>query len=280
MQGSRQARAAAPPRPRCRPSSARLTGPSRRRRPSPVILLFTDYGWRGPYTGQVRLVLAAGAPGVPVIELMADAPAFSPRAAAHLLAALVAEGHLPAAAIVVAVVDPGVGGARAGIAVDIDGRWFLGPDNGLFEFVCRRAARPPVWTRLPPPPPGSAATFHGRDVFAPAAARLARGRPPPGEAIGEGSRFPDWPDDWPAVIHVDSFGNCVTGVRAATLPPTATALVGGRRLGRARTFGDVGWGEPFCYANSLGLLEIAVNGGRADQRLGLTLGTEIAITSL
>jgi S-adenosylmethionine hydrolase len=117
-------------------------------------------------------------------------------------------------------------------------------------------------------------------VFAPAAARLAARRPLAGGRVAAGTRFPDWPDDWPAIIHIDGFGNAVTGVRAATRPAAATVVIDGRPLPRVRTFADVGPGEPLCYANSLGLLEVAVNGGRADQRLCLTLGGEIAIKSL
>lgn len=245
-----------------------------------VIVLFTDYGWRGPYTGQLRLVLAAQAPGVPVIELVADAPACRPRPAAYLLAALVDQGVLPAGTIVIAVVDPGVGGDRDGVVVAVDGRHFVGPDNGLFEHVCRRAAAPPAWLRLPPPAAGSAASFHGRDVFAPAAARLAVAGTVAGTTVAAGRRHPDWPDDWPAIIHLDGFGNAVTGLRAATLPARATVAIDGRPLPRARTFADVAAGDAFCYANSLGLIEIAVNGGDAGRRLGLTLEQRIEIKTL
>jgi S-adenosylmethionine hydrolase len=102
-----------------------------------MILLFTDFGYEGLYVGQMKAVLARDAPNVPVIDLMHDAPAHDPRSAAYLLAALVPE--MPEGAVCLAVVDPGVGSDRTPLVVNADGRWFVGPDNGLFEIVQRRA---------------------------------------------------------------------------------------------------------------------------------------------
>ena len=101
-----------------------------------MIALFTDFGLEGPYIGQVKAVLHAGAPGVPVIDLVADAPAHEPQLAAYLLAALVRE--FPAGTVFLGVVDPGVGGAREAVIVEADGRLYVGPHNGLFEIVLRR----------------------------------------------------------------------------------------------------------------------------------------------
>ena len=173
-----------------------------------------------------------------------------------------------------------MGSDRAGIAIEIDGRWYVGPDNGLFEQVCRRATSLPVWIRLCHRQPLPSATFHGRDLFAPVAARLAKGRPAPGEIVASGLRFPDWPDDWPAIVYIDSFGNAMTAARAAALPSAATVEVAGHQLPRHRTFSDAESGTAFWYENSSGLVEIAVNGGRAADVLGLTLGQEIVITSV
>ncbi|MDJ0611876.1 MAG: SAM-dependent chlorinase/fluorinase, partial [Kiloniellales bacterium] len=91
-----------------------------------MILLFTDFGLEGPYLGQVRSVLHREAPGVPVIDLVADAPAFDPRAAAYLLAALAPA--FPAGSLFLAVVDPGVGSDRPALAIEAGGQWFVGPD--------------------------------------------------------------------------------------------------------------------------------------------------------
>ena len=132
-----------------------------------MIVLCTDFGLEGPYTGQVKAVLARAAPAVPVIDLFADLPPFRPQAAAYLLAAygLV----LVAGDVIVAVVDPGVGGARAALALEADGRWYVGPDNGIFELVLRRAHAARSW-RIDWRPTALSATFHGRDLFAPVAA--------------------------------------------------------------------------------------------------------------
>jgi S-adenosyl-L-methionine hydrolase (adenosine-forming) len=100
-----------------------------------VIVLFTDFGLQGPYTGQMKAVLCRMAPGIPAVDLFADAPVGNPRASAYLLAAY-AE-WFAVGTVFVAVVDPGVGGARPPIILEADGRWYVGPGNGLFELVER-----------------------------------------------------------------------------------------------------------------------------------------------
>ena len=102
-----------------------------------MIVLFTDFGEVGPYVGQVKAVLERDAPGIPVIDLLHDAPMFQARASSYLLASLI--DVFPADVVFLCVVDPGVGGSRAPAIVTADGRQFVGPDNGLFEIVMRRA---------------------------------------------------------------------------------------------------------------------------------------------
>jgi hypothetical protein len=177
----------------------------------------------------------------------------------------------------VAVVDPGVGGARAPLALEVDGVRLVGPDNGLFEPLLRRAGRCAV-QRILWRPPRLSASFHGRDLFAPVAARLARGGCD-GLEPAAAARFAEWPDDLPAVVHVDRYGNAVTGLRAAALPPRAVLLAGGRSLARARTFGDVPPGRPFWYENSSGLAEVAQNGGSAAATLALRPGDPVDLAA-
>ncbi len=158
-----------------------------------MIVLFTDFGPTGPYTGQMVAALLREAPEARVVELMSDAPTFNPRAAAYLLASLVSD--VPAGAVVLGVVDPGVGGARRPVMVEAGGRWFVGPDNGLFAIVARRlgGAR---WHEITWRPERLSATFHGRDLFAPVAARLMRDEPPASQALRERDAVGhDWPDD-------------------------------------------------------------------------------------
>ena len=241
-----------------------------------MIALFTDFGLHGPYTGQMKAVLYDMAPGVPVVDLFADAPVGDPKASAYLLAAYAA--WFAERTVFLCVVDPGVGGARPALVVEADGRLYVGPGNGLFELVRRRALKTRSFEinwrpeRLSP-------SFHGRDLFAPVAAMLARGDEPPGRACDGVDYRPDWPDDLAEIVYVDHYGNAMTGLRAAMLPPYARLSAGEWVLERARTFGDRPPGEAFWYENSNGLAEIAVNHGRADRDLGLSIGMSVDVVS-
>src|SRR5499427_3579133 len=123
-----------------------------------MIVLFTDFGLEGPYTGQMKAVLHRMAPGIPVIDLFADAPVGNPKASAYLLA--VYAEWFPVGTVFLCVVDPGVGGTRPAVIVEADGRWYVGSGNGLFELVERRAAAgtstggqstsPPAFTGVSP----------------------------------------------------------------------------------------------------------------------------------
>jgi S-adenosylmethionine hydrolase len=149
----------------------------------------------------------------------------------------------------------------------------------LFELVLRRATKTRSWD-IDWRPESLSASFHGRDLFAPVAAMLANGEPPPGQPRGDGAdRRADWPDDLCEIVYVDHFGNAMTGVRAAMLPPNARLAAAGRVLERERTFSDRPPGSAFWYENSNGLAEIAVNQGRADCDLGLVIGIPVEIVS-
>ncbi|MGE0373096.1 MAG: S-adenosyl-l-methionine hydroxide adenosyltransferase family protein [Gammaproteobacteria bacterium] len=239
-----------------------------------MIVLFTDFGPAGPYVGQMKAVLHGIAPGETVIDLLSDAPACDPRAAAYLLAAYA--GDFPAGAVFLCVVDPGVGGPRAAVALRADGRWFVGPDNGLFNVVAMRACEL-EWRDIAWRPERLSATFHGRDLFAPVAARIARGELPPGEP-GDAAQRVDrgWAQDYARIIYVDHFGNALTGIRAGGIDGRRRLEAGGRTLAAARTFADVAPGETFWYANANGLVEIAVNRGNAAAALGLRVGDPVA----
>jgi len=222
-----------------------------------MIALFTDYGYAGPYVGQLKTVLQREAPEVAVIDLQHDAPAHDPRAAAYLLAALLPE--LQAGTVVLAVVDPGVGTARRGAIVHADSRWLVGPDNGLFDLLARRADRV-AWWDIDWRPARLSASFHGRDLFAPVAARLARGEPPPGGSVPVAPRLQEgWPDDLAEIVYIDRFGNAMTGLRGSVVAATAWLACRGYRFTPARTFGEVGEGELLWYVNSIGLVELAAN---------------------
>lgn len=240
-----------------------------------TIVLFTDFGSGDLYVGQVKAVLQRLAPGIAVIDLLHDAPAFDVRASGHLLAAMV--GCFSEDSVFLAVVDPGVGGARNAVVVHADGRWYVGPDNGLLSVVGARAVKGDCW-RVVWQPEQLSASFHGRDLFAPVAATLAvQGGLPKGwfEHLGRlGVDFGG--DDLPEIIYVDHYGNAHTGIRSSGIPRDAVLAVGERRLAYARVFSEMAMGEAFWYDNSQGLVEIAVNRGSAARLLQLKIGDRMA----
>lgn len=241
-----------------------------------MIVLFCDFGPAGPYLGQMKAVLYRGAPQEPVVDLVADAPRGNPRASSFLLASFVPE--FPARSVFLCVVDPGVGGDRRAVIARADGRWLVGPDNGLFHASLARAAEREAW-EITWRPERLSSSFHGRDLFAPVAADLARGHFPEGtSALAPEELNRDWGEDLAEVVYLDHFGNAMTGLRASTLGAEAKIRVAGRHLVRARTFSDVGVGEPFWYENANGLVEIAVNQGCAAEVLGLSIGSVVAVS--
>jgi len=245
-----------------------------------LIHLFTDFGLAGPYIGQVKAVLARAAPGQPVVDLLSDVPAFDAKAAAYLLAAY--DSIAIAGDVLVAVVDPGVGSARGALALEADGVWYVGPGNGIFDAVLTQAGAARAWEIIWRPGDASA-SFHGRDIFAPTAARLAAGHLPEDgdgwfEPLDPRALRMGWPDDFEAIVYTDRFGNLISGVRASALGPDHTLAVGGVPVSRRRTFSDVAPGEAICYANSNGLMELAINMGRADTHFGLAPGDPVTIS--
>lgn len=248
--------------------------------PRPVYF-FTDFGPGSPYMGLMHAALARHSrlllPQAPVprsIELCSDVAPFAARHAAYLLAALVT--HIEEDAVVVAVVDPGVGTARAGVVLETSGRTFVGPDNGLLAR-CTAADPSARWYQLEQPEVLSA-TFHGRDWFTPVATCLVHGLEPSRQLCAASAIHGiDWPEQLAEVMYIDGYGNVMTGLSAHGLGRQVLVQAGGRRLAWAHTFGKSSGQHAFWYANSLGLVELAVNRGRADQQLGLAVGDAVAL---
>ena len=239
------------------------------------IFLFTDFGAADIYVGQVKAALLQQAHGVPVIDLLHEAPAFNARAGAHLLAALAAQ--IPPGSVTLAVVDPGVGGARDAVVVVADERWFVGPDNGLLSVLAARAGTC-AYKRITWRPGKLSESFHGRDLFAPITAAIARGEFPANETASIarlGVEFGG--SDLGEIIYIDHYGNAFTGLRAQGLPRDARLVAGGKWLDHARVFADAPTGEVFWYENSLGLVELAGNACSAAGKLGLRVGQPIAV---
>jgi len=255
-----------------------------------MIALYTDFGLSGHYVGQMKAILLQQAPAVPIIDLMHDAPVFDPQAAAYLLAALV--GEFPPDTVFLCVVDPGVGGQRKPVILKAGQQWFIGPDNGLFNIVIQHALPKndiECWD-ITWQPKRLSASFHGRDLFAPVAAKLANtlvdklaGKLADKATMPGVPRTLDmdivnlWPGDLSKIIYVDHYGNAITGIRASSLPDTNTIFINNEKITRANTFSDVSEGQGFCYQNANGLMEIAVNQGRADQQYQLRIGSAVQV---
>ena len=238
----------------------------------PPIVLFTDFGWAGPYVGQMTTAIYEHHPTATVVDLMHDAPAMRPDLAAYLLPAFCRP--LPRGTLVVAVVDPGVGSERAALLVETAALRCVGPDNGLMSRLpgIRRVERID-WR-----PARMSTSFHGRDLFAPAAALLASRQPlqtttlPIDSMVGA-----DWPEQVQRVVYLDAYGNAMTGIHAEKIDIRKMLSVSGQRIAHAETFSAVPPGQLFWYPNSQGLVEIAANGESAARRLSLAPGDEILL---
>jgi len=244
-----------------------------------MIILFTDFGIGSPYLGQMKAVLLKASPTIAMVDLHADAPRFDPLSAAYLLAAY--HNEFEPGTIWLCVVDPGVGSLRLPIVVRIGQQYYVGPDNGLFHVLavlypadCQ--AWEIVWH-----PPKLSHTFHGRDLFAPIASRLA---------VGDFSALkplPDWPHqqplpacDAPLIIYQDTYGNLFTGLRAKTLSTQVILNSNAHSIAYARTYSEVPLGSLLWYENAIGLVEIGRNQGSAAEYLGVHIGDTIQITKI
>jgi S-adenosylmethionine hydrolase len=245
-----------------------------------LITFLSDFGLSDSYVAEVKGIIATVAPGIPVIDVSHDIPPGDMHSAAHVLGRV--WHRFPGGTVHLVVVDPGVGGERAALAVESGGHFFVGPDNGVLTPAYIGAAARVVEL---PVPPVAAPTFHGRDLFGPAAARLAGGTPMDrlGQSFsGEPLRLVE-PVPWyqgktviGEVLYVDRFGNMVTNLTEDLVPPYAVLEVEGFDIGPVRrTFADVPAGEPLAYIGSGNTVEIAVRNGSAARRLGIGVGGKV-----
>jgi len=241
-----------------------------------MIILFTDFGAHDIYVPQVKAALLEHLrAGMDIVDLLHSVSNFHIRAGAHLLAAL--QDRFPTGTVFLAVVDPAVGTDRDAVILHADGKWYVGPDNGLLSVVAARAAEMQTW-RIIWRPKMLSDSFHGRDLFAPVAAWIANGALPV-DKIEEIAALPVrlGPDDLSEVIHIDHYGNALTGVRAHNVPQSAMIVVRERRLPYARVFAEALAGSAFWYANSVGLVELAANRASVVQLLGIDVGDPITV---
>jgi S-adenosylmethionine hydrolase len=266
----------------------------------PIIALLTDFGTADYFVGAVKGAILTVNPAARIVDITHEIPAHDIQAGAFTLLAV--RSTFPAGTIHLAVVDPGVGSARRSILISSDGQHFVGPDNGIFSYVCERSSVTPevfhldnqAYFRQP-----VSKTFNGRDVFGPVAAALSKGIEP--EELG--TRVPEYegiirlPSITPEVsrtgeisariIHIDRFGNCVTNITPAELTPEmiaagATLRIKGKVIKTFRSFfaEETKSRDPlFGIWGSAGFLEIAAANKSAARILKAKRSGEVIVTT-
>lgn len=241
---------------------------------SGIITLTTDFGGEDGYVGAMKGVILSRAPDVTLVDISHTVRRHDIAAAANALAD--AAPCFPPGTVHLAVVDPGVGGARTPVVLVAGGHVFVGPDNGLFALAAPRPEAAYAIARAAFRREPVSATFHGRDVFAPAAAALALGAAPDqaGPPVMLAGRLDLGPGH--RVVHVDRFGNLVTDIAGAG--KEARFRIAGRAIaGVSETYESVARGELLAYVGSRGTIEIAVREGSAAELLGAARGSEVEV---
>jgi S-adenosyl-L-methionine hydrolase (adenosine-forming) len=242
-----------------------------------IITLTTDFGTADGYVGAMKGVIAriAGSHPAPVVvDLAHDIPPGDIAHAAWVVATATTE--FPHGSIHVVVVDPGVGGSRREVIIRSGGRWYVGPDNGVFAYIAERSSEVYVIENERFRAEHVSRTFHGRDVFAPTAAAIASGEDPstagPGPAIQLTGRLPWGPRERGVgrIVHIDRFGNLISDLPEAEAG--AAIAAGGQVLPLVGTYEDVAPGQLLAYVGSAGTVEIAVRDGRADRQVAVARG--------
>jgi len=246
-----------------------------------LITLLTDFGTADGYVGEMKAVLATLAPSATIVDVAHDVSPHDVDGARLALARY--WRRFPEGTVHLVVVDPGVGSDRGALAASSEGRFLVGPDNGVLSPALLHAGARCVSLSIPS---GAAPTFHGRDVFAPAAAQLALGASL--ETLGavedgpvirrtpEATRREDGAVQG-EVITVDRFGNAVTNLLAMR---GGRVQVNGLSLALRRTYSEAQAGEALALVGSSGLVEIAVRDGNAAEQLGLRRGSSVALLPL
>jgi S-adenosylmethionine hydrolase len=259
----------------------------------PIITLTTDFGSRDPYAAEMKAVVVGISPNATIVDITHQIDKFNISMGAYILAS--AYPYFPEGTVHVAVVDPGVGTKRRPIIVQTERGCFVGPDNGLLALAARSiGGEMHIYsiTNREFMLPSVSNTFHGRDIFAPAAAHLANGRRPadfgkeiykmisPGfmRTIRRKDAFEG------QVIHIDDFGNIITSFTAKQLQTMkikdeARLKIGEvkRTLKLCKAYGDVKKRQPLAIIGSSNLLEISVNQDSAASKFNVQVGNKISI---
>jgi len=262
-----------------------------------VITLLTDYGIRDSYVAEVKGVILRLCPEAVIVDITHDIRKYDVEEGAYNLARSVK--YFPEGTIHVGVVDPGVGGPRKPLIIEAQGAYFIGPDNGLLAPAAERLGIKQVYeiTRMDLLPPKVSDVFHGRDIFAPTAALLAKGLKPTdlGSEVSEYEQLALYTvktekgQTCSKVIHVDGFGNLVTSVTYESLEAAGIGLgsvlavqvgAGSYRMPLVRNFASVPVGDLLLLVAGGGYLEISVNQGSASTRLSVGKGVDVKLSIL
>lgn len=242
----------------------------------PILTLTTDFGTADHYVAAMKAVLLRACPAATLVDVTHAIPRQDVASGSFTLERAIAA--FPAGTVHLAVVDPGVGTNRRLLVFEVNRSTVICPDNGLITWAWRchgGSARELTWR-----PTVSSHTFHGRDVMAPIAGRIAAGEPfdfPPVEPVLL-DLAPSPSGRAGVVIHVDVYGNATTNIRAAGIETTGEWRVGTHGLGPLRqTYADVAIGRPLALIGSSGLLEVAVRNGSAADALGVRVGDRVEI---
>jgi len=246
----------------------------------PIITLLTDFGTADGYVAELKGVLCSAAPDVTIVDLSHEIPPQDVEAARLAVARY--WRRFPSGTVHVVVVDPGVGSDRTALAVSSEDRFLVGPDNGVLSPALLASGSRAVSL---PTPPSASATFHGRDVFAPAAAHLASGtaidalggpcldpvirRTPEARRASDGSVIGE-------IIAIDRFGNAISNLIA---PRGGQIDIRGRTMPIVRTYADAPVGDIIALVGSTGFVEIAQRDGSAARVLEITRGTRVTLRS-
>jgi S-adenosylmethionine hydrolase len=259
---------------------------------NPIITLTTDFGLKDPYVAEMKAVILGINSDATIIDVSHEVEKFNVRMGAYILAC--AAPYFPKDTIHVAVIDPGVGTERHAIIIETKWSFFVGPDNGVLALAAEKQNIKRVWqiTNRKLMLSKVSGTFHGRDVFAPAAAHLANGTAPEefGPRIGR-IVMPSFVKNVKKgkmiageVLYVDAFGNVVTsfGKEELELARAKDAVCvrlrgDGIKLDVRKAYAGAGAQRPFALIGSHGFLEIAMNQASAAKRLRATIGNEILL---
>lgn len=259
---------------------------------SPIVTLTTDFGLADPYVAEMKAVILGINPNARIVDITHQIEKFNIRNGAFTLAA--AAQYFPKGTIHVAVVDPGVGTKRRPILIETGKDFFIGPDNGVLALAAKNQGVRHVYEIANPKfvLPKISQTFHGRDIFAPAAAHLSKGTKP--SEFGPEIRKIVVPKFAKItrknnalkgeVVHIDSFGNIITNFTAKNLDDlgikkSVNIKLGDKRitLKLCRAYAEVEAGKPLAIIGSHDFLEISVNMGSAAQAFKVKVGDAVTL---